>query len=493
MFELPFTLGHLAVLGDHDTFAGDTGHLAVYFAFHHCAGILRQTAFHAGGHQRSFCLQQRHRLPLHVRAHERAVRVIMLEEWNDRGRYRNELFRTHVHVVHVFRQRIDKVALAAAGHRVRLEHALIVDRRVGLSHDIIFLGIRRQVIELLRHPALHHLAVRRLDKAKLIHARKGRQTGDQTDVRAFRRFHRANAAVMARVHVTHLKARTLARQAARAQRGQAPLVGRLRQRINLIHELAELAAPKEIADHRAERLGIDQLGGRHRVRLLIKERHTLLHQTLRTGEAHAALVGHQLAHCANTPAAEVINVVQHALAHLELEQITRSLEQIVLGENARVIGILETKLLPDLVATHTAEIVPFGIEKQALEQRAAVGHRGRIPGAQAAVNFLQGLLLIVSRILLHALDDESLVARDIHHLHLLHAHSRHLLQHRLGQRLERTGHDHVFLLIHGILHQHQVGEVAALLTGSQRQLLDVVKHLEDFLIRALRAVVLEEA
>jgi hypothetical protein len=46
--------------------------------------------------ERGVGLEQRHRLALHVRAHERAVRVVVLEERDQRRRDRDELLRAHV-------------------------------------------------------------------------------------------------------------------------------------------------------------------------------------------------------------------------------------------------------------------------------------------------------------------------------------------------------------------------------------------------------------
>ena len=43
--------------------------------------------------------QQRHGLALHVRTHEGAVRVVVLEERDERGRDRHHLARRDVHVV----------------------------------------------------------------------------------------------------------------------------------------------------------------------------------------------------------------------------------------------------------------------------------------------------------------------------------------------------------------------------------------------------------
>ncbi len=73
---------HAAALGDH-------GH----------AGVDGHGAFHAGAHQRRIGTQRRHGLALHVRAHQRAVRVVVLEERDQRGGDRHDLLRRHVHEV----------------------------------------------------------------------------------------------------------------------------------------------------------------------------------------------------------------------------------------------------------------------------------------------------------------------------------------------------------------------------------------------------------
>ena len=55
-------------------------------------------------------IEERHRLPLHVRAHERAVGVVVLEERNQRRGDRDQLLRRHVHEV-------DPVGRQRAGSR----------------------------------------------------------------------------------------------------------------------------------------------------------------------------------------------------------------------------------------------------------------------------------------------------------------------------------------------------------------------------------------
>jgi len=60
-------------------------------------------------------------------------------------------------------------------------------------------------------------------------------------------------AVMRRVHVAHLEAGALAREAARAERRQAALVGDLGERIGLVHELRQLRRAEEFAHRRRRR------------------------------------------------------------------------------------------------------------------------------------------------------------------------------------------------------------------------------------------------
>ena len=59
-------------------------------------------------------LQERHGLPLHVGAHERAVGVVVLEERDEGGRHRHQLLGRHVHEVDLFGRHHPEVAALAA-------------------------------------------------------------------------------------------------------------------------------------------------------------------------------------------------------------------------------------------------------------------------------------------------------------------------------------------------------------------------------------------
>jgi hypothetical protein len=75
--------------------------------------------------------------------------------------------------------------------------------------------------------------------------------------------------------------------------------------------------PKKSRITAEKRLRIDELLRRHLFDRLIEQRHALLHETFRTSQTDAALVGEQFAHRTDAPAAQVINVVQRTFALFE--------------------------------------------------------------------------------------------------------------------------------------------------------------------------------
>ena len=203
---------------------------------------------------------------------------------------------------------------------------------VGLGDGVLRLLHRREVDDLLGDAAVLDLAVRALDEAVLVDAREGGERVDQADVRAFRRLDRADAAVVGRVHVAHLEAGALAGQTARPKRREAPLVGDLRERVGLVHELRQLRGAEELAHGGRRRLGVDQVL-RHDV-VDLDRRHALLDRALHAQQADAVLVLHQLADRAHAAVAEVVDVVDLALAVAQFDQRLDDREDVVLAQHA---------------------------------------------------------------------------------------------------------------------------------------------------------------
>ena len=75
-----------AVSLDLDPLRRDAGHDAGAAGDDHLAGVARGARLHAGADDRGLGLEKRHRLALHVRAHQGAVGVVMLQERDQRRR-----------------------------------------------------------------------------------------------------------------------------------------------------------------------------------------------------------------------------------------------------------------------------------------------------------------------------------------------------------------------------------------------------------------------
>ena len=243
---------------DGDGVAADLGDGAVALGQDDVAGVAGGTGLDAGADVRRLGHDQRHGLLLHVGAHEGPVGVVVLDEGDQRGRDRDDLLRRDVHEVHLGRRHevdlrrgavgaVDGAdahagALRAAAHEdaVLGEATLGVDRGVGLGDDVLLFLVGGQVADLVGHLAVDDRAVRRLDEAVLVDPGVRGQGADEADVRALGRLDRAHAAVVRRVDVSHLEAGALTREATWPEGRQAALVGQARQRVVLVHELAQL-------------------------------------------------------------------------------------------------------------------------------------------------------------------------------------------------------------------------------------------------------------
>ena len=69
------------------------------FADHHGAGVFGRDVLHARADVGGLRVQQRHGLALHVRTHQGAVGIVVLEERNQARRHADKLLRGHVDVL----------------------------------------------------------------------------------------------------------------------------------------------------------------------------------------------------------------------------------------------------------------------------------------------------------------------------------------------------------------------------------------------------------
>ena len=98
-------LVELAGIGlDVDPLGGDARDDAAAPGDEDLARVARGALLHAGADDRRLRLEERHRLALHVRTHQRAVGVVVLEERDERGGDRDDLLGRDVHVLDLVRR-----------------------------------------------------------------------------------------------------------------------------------------------------------------------------------------------------------------------------------------------------------------------------------------------------------------------------------------------------------------------------------------------------
>ena len=355
----------------------------------------------------------------------------MLQEGDQAGRHAHHLARSHVDVLDRIGGHEHEVAAIPRDDRLTLQ--LAVDHRgIGRSKVCLMLLVGPQPDDVVSELALRHLAVRRDEKPVGIDARIDRQARDQTDVRAFRRFDRADAAVVGDVHVAHLEAGPLAIETARAERREPPLVREHRKRIGLIDHLREFATAEEILDRRRDALRIDERAGRHVGDVL--ETHPLLHGAAELEEALAELVAGQFVDRAQAAVAEVVDIVDLdlALALAELQHVFDGCDQIVGTKRHLRLGHGQTELAVDAKAAHAAKTIAVGVLELLVEERSRLVEGGRIARPQTLIDANQGVFVAGRHgraplrfigILAEAVDDEGHLLL-LHQLHGLEARRR---------------------------------------------------------------------
>ena len=136
---------------DLDPLRRDAGHDAVAAGEDDLAGVQRGAHLHAGAHDGRLRLQERHGLALHVRAHQRAVRVVVLEERDQRGGHGHDLLGAHVHVFDLLGAGLRERVPVARRDPLGDEVALLVQDGVRLGDVVLLLLVGREVLDLVGH------------------------------------------------------------------------------------------------------------------------------------------------------------------------------------------------------------------------------------------------------------------------------------------------------------------------------------------------------
>ena len=376
---------------DDDTRAVDLLDDAVAERDHGRAGVTGDVGLDPGADQRRCGAQAGDRLSLHVRAHQRPVGVVVLEEGDERGGDRDQLARGDVHQRQLLVGDHLELVVVATPDLVRHHLAVVVDLRVRLGDVVTGLLEGAVVGDLGGGDTTVDRAVRGLDEPVLVDPGVGRERGDEADVRTLRRLDRTDTTVVRRVDVADLETSPLPGETARSQGAEATLVGHLAERVGLVHELAELRGGEVLLDHRRDRLGVDQVRRHERVHLL-GHAHALLDGALHPDQTDAVLVLHQLTDRADAAVAEVVDVVRLTAPVAELDQVADRLHDVAVGQRLLAQLLVDAELVVQLETADRRQVVALGLEEERLEERTRGLQGRRIAGAEAAVDLQQRLL-----------------------------------------------------------------------------------------------------
>src|ERR1700733_3868499 len=387
--ELPHRVA-LAVDLDHVRI--DVGHFAGALAADHHARVLGDGLLQARADQRRLCDQERYGLPLHVRAHQGAVGVVVLEEGDQAGRDAHHLAGGDVDIFHFLGAGPMDVVPVAGQHALFGDFSLL-DQRVGGGHVGVRFLVGPQPFDLVGQLARFDLAVRPYQKSIVVDLGENAQARDQADVRAFRRLDRADAAVVGDVNVADLEACPLAVESAGAQRAQAAFVREHREGVGLVDHLRQLAAAEEIFDGGRHALRIDQRTGRHLFDVL--EAHPLLDGAPELEETFPHFVGSQLVDRPQAAVAEVIDVVDLGVLVVgpKPDEITDRIDEIFGAKRHLRIRDVLVELAVDAEPTDAAQPVTVDVEEFLFEEVGRLLELRRVAGPQPLVNPQQGRLV----------------------------------------------------------------------------------------------------
>ena len=259
---------------------------------------------------------------------------------------------------------------------------MVVNRRIGRRQVGFAFLVGSHPLDGIGHLAVLDLAVGRDQEAVFVDPAVDAQRADEPDVRPFRGFDRADAAVVRDMHVADFEAGSLAVEPARAQGAQAALVGQLGQRVGLVDDLRELAAAEEILDGRADALGVDQRPRSHV--LGVFQAHPFLDRAAQLQETLAQLVRSQLVDGSQPAVAQVVDVVDVALVAPQVEDVADGVDVVVGIEGHPVFGNRLVELPVDAEPADLAQPVAVGVEEFLVKELARLLELRRVARAAAA-------------------------------------------------------------------------------------------------------------
>ncbi len=132
------------------------------------AGVSGHFHFHTGPHQGRFSSQQRYRLALHIRTHQRTVGVIMLQKRDQSRRNTHRLTRRNIHEINFTAVTLGQFAVFSCQNQTFVQFILFSVNHARRSKNHIDFLIRTQMNNFIHQLFIFHFSIRRNQETILI-------------------------------------------------------------------------------------------------------------------------------------------------------------------------------------------------------------------------------------------------------------------------------------------------------------------------------------
>jgi hypothetical protein len=235
----------------------------------------------------------------------------------------------------------------------------------------------------------------------------------------------------------------------------------LGQRIILVHELRQLRGAEEFLDRGRHRLGVDHFL-RHQ-RFGLGDGQPFLDRALDAHQANSESVLSHFADGPHTPIAQMVNVVNAAVAIADIDQNLQDVEDVFLGQHIGTRDLLAAHTAVELHAADGRNVVALVVEEQVVEQILGGVLGGRLAGAHHAIDLDQRLEARLGRIDPQRVGDVRAAIQiiGVQRVDALDAGLDQLLDAHRGQHFVGLGDDFAGIGVGHVVRQHLAIQVVA--------------------------------
>ena len=134
------------VIADRNAVGADAGHGSLALRLNADLGVHGALLLNTGRDNRRLRYHQRHRLTLHIRTHQGTVRVVVLQEGDERRCDGGHHLRRNIEIVDHLAVNGDNLVAVAAGDTGVEQHTVLIDRLLCLRNEVVVLGIGSHVL-----------------------------------------------------------------------------------------------------------------------------------------------------------------------------------------------------------------------------------------------------------------------------------------------------------------------------------------------------------